>query len=192
MNSLNEIQSSKVKYGIWYSPSKFDKMYGLMFNFWARDDWDSIVSYPAIYGLELNLNPVGIFIPFVLLVHSIDPETHAPMEGNPDTLNFHTYKFIHGMQLGFINLEPSVINGLDVNVAGSFGSVSNGITISAIMNKHFIINGISLAGIANHDLECKGIQIGLWNSARRLKGFQLGLWNTNQCRSLPFINWCFR
>jgi hypothetical protein len=60
------------------------------------------------------------------------------------------------------------------------------------MNKHYVSNGLTFAFIGNHDTKCKGIQIGLINSAVDLKGLQIGLWNKNQKRSMPIINWNFR
>lgn len=180
------------KYVVWVSPSKATHVYGLMFNFWPRDEGNSFAKFPKIYGAEINLNPIGLFSPFITLFHSISGETHKPIAENLDSINFKGFKKINGLQIGLINMEPTVINGLDINATGSFESKTNGITISAVMNKHYFVNGITIGVVGNHDTKCNGIQIGLINSCKQLKGFQFGLWNKNQKRSLPLINWCFR
>ncbi len=174
---------------IWVSPSTATDVYGIMLNFWPNEFTSS---YPNIYGMELNLNPIGIFVPFVLLIHSLNSESHNFIDTNIDSIDFSVYKKIYGMQIGTINLEPSFIYGLDINISGSFHSKVNGLTLSLIMNKHDIINGLTFAMMGNHDVQCRGIQIGLINSSKNLKGLQFGLWNKNQKRSLPIINWCFK
>lgn len=200
LNSYSQIDpnESKVspqlerKYIAWASPSKVTHMYGFMFNFWPRDDFYNDGIYPRIYGAEINLMPIGIFSPFVLAVHSLDPETHKPPFETLDSIDFRKFKIIDGLQIGLINMEPSIINGLDINASGSFDSKTNGVTISGVMNKHYIVNGLTFAIIGNHDTKCNGVQIGLINSCKQLKGIQFGLWNKNQKRNLPIINWNFK
>jgi len=89
-------------------------------------------------------------------------------------------------------MEPTIVNGLDINITGSLESKTNGLTISLVMNKHYISNGLTFALIGNHDTKCNGVQIGLINSAVDLKGLQIGLWNKNQKRNMPIINWNFK
>lgn len=186
-------QVDNKKYIVWFTPSKVTHAYGLMFNFFPRfPDYDSIDKYPIIYGSEINLNPLGIFFPFMLVVHSIDPETHCPVAESLDSIPFDRFKIVYGLQAGLINMEPTIVNGLDINVTGSFESKTNGLTISLVMNKHYITNGLTFALIGNHDTKCNGIQIGLINSAVELKGLQFGLWNKNQKRNMPIINWNFK
>jgi hypothetical protein len=186
-------QVDNKKYIAWISPSKATHVYGLMINFFPRfPDYDSIDKYPIIYGSEINLNPLGIFFPFMLVVHSIDPETHCPVAESLDSIPFDKFKIVQGLQAGLINMEPTIVNGLDVNVTGSFESKTNGLTISLVMNKHYISNGLTFALIGNHDTKCNGVQIGLINSAVDLKGLQIGLWNKNQKRNMPIINWNFK
>jgi hypothetical protein len=186
-------QVDNKKYIAWYTPSKATHVYGLMFNFFPKfPDNDFIEKYPTIYGSEININPIGLFTPFVLIVHSLDPKTHYPVAESIDSISFDRFKIVHGIQIGLINMEPTIINGLDINVTGSFESKTNGLTISLVMNKHYVSNGLTFAFIGNHDTKCKGIQIGLINSAVDLKGLQIGLWNKNQKRSMPIINWNFR
>jgi hypothetical protein len=177
------------KYVIWYSPSQATQMYGIMLNFWPKDNMFKKVSYPKIYGVELNVMPIGLFMPFVLAIHSIVPETHQPLAENIDSIDFNSFKKINGIQIGLFNIEPTIICGLDINVSGSFSSKSNGLTISAVMNKHHVVNGLTFAIIGNHDTKCNGVQIGLINTCKELRGIQIGLWNKNQYRWLPIINW---
>jgi hypothetical protein len=186
-------QVKNKKYIAWFSPSKTTELYGLMFNFSPRfPDYNSTDKYPVIYGSEINLNPIGLFTPFVLAIYSIDPATHCPVAKSLDSIKFDRFKIIQGIQVGLINMEPTIINGLDINISGSFESKTNGLTISLVMNKHYISNGLTIALIGNQDTKCNGVQIGLINSAVNLKGVQIGLWNKNQKRNFPIINWNFK
>ena len=193
VNSQIDTTETKIKkYLAWVSPSDATHIYGLMFNIWPRDAFEEYETYPKIYGAELNLNPVGIIFPFFYAIHLISPDHYKPPSEKIETLDFDSFKKIYGIQIGLLNIEKSIINGLDINAAGSLDSKTNGLTISAVMNKHYIMNGLTVAPFGNHDLKCKGVQIGLINSCKDLKGLQLGLWNKNQKRSLPIINWCFQ
>lgn len=189
---VNGSTDNHKKYIAWISPSRATHVYGFMFNFWPRNQGYKYDKYPQIYGAELNTNPLGMFVPFVLALHSLSPETHQPPAEKIDTINFKSFKKIYGIQIGLINMEPTIINGLDLNASGSFDSKTNGVTISAVMNKHYFVNGLTIGIIGNHDTKCHGIQVGLINSCKQLKGFQFGLWNKNQKRSFPIINWCFK
>lgn len=190
-DTLSEQVDNK-KYFAWFSPSKATHVYGFMFNFFPKfPDCDSIDIYPIIYGTEINLNPLGIFVPFVLVLHSTSPVIHSPVTQKLDSIPFYRFKTVNGLQVGLINMEPTIVNGLDINVTGSFESKTNGLTFSLLMNKHHISNGLTFALIGNHDTKCNGVQIGLINSAVDLKGVQFGIWNKNQKRSMPIINWNF-
>ncbi len=179
------------RYVAWISPSQATHVYGFMFNLWAKDGLPNDGNYPKIYGTEINLNPIALVAIPVLAIYALGPETHQPTAETLDSINFQYFKKIYGLQVGTISMEPTIINGLDINVGGSFGSKVNGVTISGVMNKHYFVNGVTIAVVGNHDTKCNGVQIGLINSCRQLKGFQFGLWNENQKRSLPLINWCF-
>lgn len=184
-------KATNKKYVAWVSPSGATHVYGMMLNFYPRDGMKRFPEYPKIYGAEINLNPIGLFAPFVMAIHSFDPQTHKPPYEEVESVDFSVFKRIYGIQAGSINMEKSIINGLDLNVCGSFDSKTNGLTFSAIMNKHYFVNGLTFAVFGNHDSKCNGVQISLFNSCKDLKGVQLGLWNKNQKRSIPFINWCF-
>ena len=185
-------QESKHQYILFFSPSNATQVDGIMINLFPKDEFSkNFTGYPKINGIELNVNPLGLFTPFVYLMHTLDPEIRKPFSDTLENIDFTRFKIINGLQIGSINMEPSIINGLDINFTGSFMSKSNGITMSLIMNRHYIINGLTFAFIGNHDIKCNGLQIGLTNSCNELKGFQLGLWNRNQKREMPFINWYF-
>jgi len=169
------------------SPSKLKKVNGLMFNVYPMEHSDS-TSFPTINGIELGVCPLTIFFPFLIAIHSIDPDFHQPLL---DNIKFQNHKKINGIQVSFLNMEPTLINGIDINASGSFESKVNGLTCSMIINKHHKMNGLTIGIMGNHDTECNGVQVGLFNSSKKLRGFQFGLWNKNEKRSLPFINWYF-
>ncbi len=192
VGKTDKIPKANRKYVAWISPSKATHLYGLMFNFWYKDKEDSTVTFPKIYGAEINLNLIGIIGPFfsILATFEVAQQQNA-VEESIDSLNISKFKKVNGLELAIINMEPTIINGLDINLSGSQESVTNGVTISIAMNRHYITNGLTI-GLSNYDRKCSGIQIGLINSTAKLKGMQFGLWNINQKRSLPFINWCFK
>lgn len=140
-----------------------------------------------INGIELDLNPLGIFFPFMVIMHSIPPFHHEP----PILLKTSILKVTNGIQLGLSNLEEAKINGIEFNLAGNFNTIINGISISPTINKHYKVSGISISALGNFDAEVNGIQIGLFNKTNKLRGIQIGLWNKNNKRSLPLINWNF-
>ncbi len=154
------------KYFVWISPSHATHVYGFMFNFWPRNDGYKYDKYPQIYGAEINLMPLGVFFPLMLAVHALAPETHKPPTENIDSIDFKIFKKIYGLQIGLINMEPTIINGLDMNASGSFESKTNGVTISAVMNGHYFVNGLTIGIIGNHDTKCNGVQVGLINSCK--------------------------
>lgn len=190
-DSINNQKSSVIdkKYIMWASPSKANHVYGLMFNVWAKDS----MPFPIIYGVEFNICPLGVFAPFLISIYSLDlPHTFNLADDMTDTVDYSKFKKVNGCQIGFINTEPTIINGLDINASDSFQSVTNGVTLSVATNNHYEVNGLIFASIVNSDDKCRGVQIAMFNSCNDLKGFQFGLWNKNQRRSLPLINWAFK
>jgi hypothetical protein len=177
----------KKKNIIWYGPSDATEINGLLFTFWPIEK----AKLPVINGAEINLCPVAIFFAPMLLINTVlDKETSKPPI--EEVIDFKNFKKVNGLQIGFGNLDKTIINGIDINLSGSFDSKVNGITISGVLNKHQVINGLTVGVMGNHDKNCKGVQIGLFNLYRNLKGFQFGLWNKNQKRKLPFINFAFK
>lgn len=191
--TTTSLEKTNKKYVAWVSPSKATHVYGLMLNLWSNYDiHDTILSFPKIYGAEININPLGIIGPFFSILGGFSYSNQQQcVDESIDSLAVSKFKKINGLEIALINTEPSIINGLDLNLTGSQESITNGVTISIAMNRHYISNGLTI-GFANYDRKCKGVQIGLINSTANLKGMQFGLWNTNQKRSLPFINWCFK
>ncbi|WP_144429001.1 LA_2272 family surface repeat-containing protein [Chryseobacterium sp. StRB126] len=101
---------------------------------------------------------------------------------------------INGVQLSLINMEPSVTNGLEINVSSNINTyaITNGMAVSPLYNLHHKIKGVSVAPFANVGQKCRGLQIGLYNSCKDFRGIQIGAWNENGKRKLPFINWNFK
>jgi len=178
-------------------PSNVERTNGIMLNFWSKefskeDLAKGNISFPTTNGLELNLNPIGLFVfPMVLTYFILDSKTRRPMKDSIDYQYIDLYKKINGVQIALLNSEPTIMNGIEVHLSGSYGSIANGISISLIAGKRDKLNGLGIGVIGNFDTEVNGAQIGLFNNTKKLKGIQIGLWNTNQKRSLPFINWNF-
>ncbi len=180
------------KYIAWYYPSRATHVYGLNIDIWFKEGLWYQNTYPTINGLDINLNPIGILAPIIVLLGSLDSAFNsAPSLEMTDTINFSKFKQINGIQIALLNMDATVINGLNINAFASRETATRGVTLSLLSNKEYFTNGLTLALFGNHNTKCKGMQIGLSNSCRQLKGFQLGLWNRNQKRSLPLINWCF-
>ncbi|WP_439127613.1 LA_2272 family surface repeat-containing protein [Polaribacter sp.] len=173
----NEVQNF-----IGFSPSKAKTINGLGVKFWDED-----FSNKKINGIEFGLNPLGIFFPFMTIIHSIPPYHHEP----PTLSKTYNLKITNGIQFGLSNLEKGQVNGLEFNISGNFNTIINGISISPSINKHYKVSGLSFAILGNFDAQVNGIQIGLFNKTNKLKGLQIGLWNKNNKRSFPFINWNF-
>ena len=179
------------KYVMWYSPSNAEEVYGVMFNFFPRE-----ARFPdyTVYGVELDLNPLGLFFPIMLVVSGLfEPTMYRPDGNHWDGIDSSDYKkTLYGLHITSLDIEPYIINGLDIALAGSFQSVVNGAGISLIINKQDAVNGLTIAPVGNHNIYCRGVQIGLINTCSDLKGFQIGFWNVNQKRKSPLINWNFK
>ena len=178
-----KLSKKEIQNFIGFSPSKAKKINGLAIKYWDEDFSDKKVN-----GIELGLNPLGIFFPFMTIMHSIPPFYHEP----PVLSKTPILKITNGLQLGISSLEEAKINGIEINLAGNFNTIINGISISPTINKHYKISGISISPLGNFDGKVNGIQIGLFNKTNQLRGLQIGLWNKNSKRSLPFINWNFK
>lgn len=167
-----------------FSPSKATKVNGLSIKYWYVED----LNYTKqINGIELGLNPISVFMPFLTTIHSLNPfEIDAP-----PPLSGELNKVVNGLQFSIGNLEKTKVNGLEINLSGGINTITNGISISPNINKHYSMRGISIAPLGNMDNSFRGIQIGLVNKTNNSKGIQIGLWNVNEKRSLPFINWNF-
>lgn len=185
--SKSFLQSESSTKFISFSNSKSKKTNGLRINYWSDYKQSDSKKKIKTNGIELGINPIGVFIPFLTVFHFSD------LDKNPLALsNELILKEVNGLQVGFIiSEEKSKINGLNINLTGNFNTIVNGVSISPTINKHYKVAGISLSPIANFDKEVNGIQISLWNKTNKLKGIQIGLWNKNEKRSLPIINWNF-
>lgn len=141
---------------------------------------------PDVNGMRLNIDPLTIFVPFLLVMHSSEIKSE-PYLDDDSLLNFNT---INGLDIGLFNGGNSKINGLEIIVSGGFGTSTNGISVG-LVQKHYKMNGIEIGALRTVSNKCRGIQIGLVNNCKNLKGLQIGLWNKNQKRNFPLINWNF-
>lgn len=169
------------------SPSRAKKVNGLSLKYWYSEDKGYRVN-----GMELGLNPLNVFFPFLTAIHSIPPFIHEPPLNDLSNLDAYKFDRINGVRFGVAFLEPAIVNGLELNITGGFDTMVNGVSITPLINKHFKVNGVGVALLGNFDTQVRGIQIGLFNKCNNLRGIQLGLWNKNEKRSLPIINWNFK
>lgn len=172
---------------IGFSPSKVNKVNGLTIKYWYDESYSNNTN-----GLELDVNPLNVFFPFLAVIFSYEILNAGPPAADLKNLNDEIFDKINGVRFGASSLEAAKINGLELNLSGSFETILNGVSIAPVVNKHYKVNGISLGVLGNADTQVSGIQIGLFNIVNKLRGIQLGLWNVNDKRSLPFINWQFK
>ncbi|MDQ1160966.1 hypothetical protein QE422_001334 [Chryseobacterium sp. SORGH_AS 447] len=145
-----------------------------------------------VNGLGMGLNIIGIFVPALLLFNVTEAE-HWNLKSD-ETVEKNKMNKINGMQLSLINMEPTITNGLEINVSSNMGSsaVTNGVAVSPFFNIHHEMKGFSIAPLANVGKKCRGLQIGIFNKCEDFRGIQLGWWNENEKRKLPFVNWNFK
>lgn len=177
---------------IGFSPSKKTKnVNGILVKYF--DEIDNEIQPKKVNGIGLGFNFLGIFFPVLMLVNigTIDNWEigEISMEPIPEKMNK-----INGMQLSIINMEPTVINGLELSLSSNLGapSVINGVAISPLYNLHHTTNGAVVSTFANISAKCRGVQIALVNVCKDSKGVQIGFWNENEKRKLPLINWNFK
>ncbi|MBB6372490.1 LA_2272 family surface repeat-containing protein [Chryseobacterium shigense] len=177
---------------IGFSPSKKTKnVNGVLIKYY--DEIDHEIQPKKVNGIGLGFNGLGIFFPALLLVSipSIDnwAINDIGSEPLPDKMNK-----INGMQLSIINMEPTVTNGLEVNISSNISalSVTNGVAFSPLYNFHHTTKGAVVSTFANVSRKCRGVQISLFNVCKDSRGIQIGLWNENERRKLPLINWNFK
>lgn len=173
------------------SPSKnVRNVNGVMFKYFDEDE-NNIPK--KINGLGLGLNPVGLFFPALLLVYLPDAGKWN-LNNDYGIVPENEMNKINGVQLSLINMEPTVTNGLEINVSSNINTyaTTNGAALSPFFNLHHEVKGVSVAPLANIGQKCRGLQIGLYNSCKDFRGIQIGAWNKNGKRKLPLINWNFK
>lgn len=169
------------------SPSKnVRNVNGILFKYYDEEDH---FKPKRVNGLGMGFNFIGIFLPPLMLFN-------LQLPGNYDYVVVPREKMnkINGLQLSLINMEPTVTNGLEINVSSNINTyaVTNGMSISPFFNLHHEMKGVSVAPLANVGQKCRGIQIGLYNKCSDFRGIQIGGWNENGKRKLPLINWNFK
>ena len=169
------------------SPSKnVRNVNGILFKYYDEEDH---FKPKKVNGLGMGFNFLGIFLPPLMLVN-------LQLPGNDDYVMVPREKMntINGLQLSLINMEPTVTNGLEINVSSNINTyaVTNGVSVSPFFNLHHEMKGVSAAPLANIGHKCRGLQIGLYNKCEDFRGIQIGGWNENGKRKLPLINWNFK
>ena len=185
-----QVRPSKTKI-VAFSPSKDVKnVNGLLFKYFDQEDEN--FKPKKVNGLGMGFNFLGIFLPAMILF-SI-PEANKWDFKSEGIVEKEQMNKINGLQLSLINMEPTITNGLEINISGNIRShaVTNGVSVSPLFNIHDEMKGVSLATLANIGRKCRGLQIGVFNKCDDSRGVQLGWWNENEKRKLPFINWNFK
>lgn len=184
-DSLLISQKSKI---VGFSPSKNTKnVDGLLIKYF--DEIDQEIAPKRVNGIGCGFNILGVFFPVLALVSlpEIDKWSFGDIESVslPDKMNE-----INGLQFSIVNMEPTVTNGIEVNISSNLGapSVINGFAFSPFFNIHHTQRGVVVATFANVSTKCRGLQIGFFNNCSDIKGLQIGFWNKNAKRSLPIIN----
>lgn len=173
------------------SPSKNGRnVNGIMFKYF---DEDEKIIPKKINGLGLGLNLVGLFFPALLLVYLPDAGKWN-LNNDYGIVSENKMNKINGVQLSLINMEPTVTNGLEINISSNINTyaITNGAALSPFFNLHHEIKGVSVAPLANIGQKCRGLQIGIYNNCKDFRGLQIGVWNENGKRKLPLINWNFK
>ena len=188
-DTINVSQSHRF---IGFSPSKNTQNVNILIKYF--DEIDGEIKPKKVNGLGLGFNIIGIFIPSLILFNApfikdwgfTDFESNATL---PDKMNK-----INGLQFSFINMEPTITNGLEISLSSNISAPSkiNGLSVSPIFNIHHTSNGVAIATFANISQKCRGAQIGLINSCKDSRGIQIGFWNVNEKRKMPIINWNFK
>ena len=169
------------------SPSKnVRNVNGVLFKYYDEEDH---FKPKKVNGLGMGFNFLGIFLPPLMLFNLQLPDNNDYVVVPREKMNM-----INGLQLSLINMEPTVTNGLEINVSSNINTyaVTNGVAVSPFFNLHHEMKGVSVAPLANIGKKCRGIQIGLYNKCDDFRGVQIGGWNENGKRKLPLINWNFK
>ncbi|WP_312507916.1 LA_2272 family surface repeat-containing protein [Chryseobacterium culicis] len=169
------------------SPSKnVRNVNGILFKY---NDEENQFKPKKVNGLGMGFNFLGIFLPPLMLFN-----LRIPSNGDYVIVPREKMNTINGLQLSLINMEPTITNGLEINVSSNMNTyaVTNGMSVSPFFNLHHEMKGVTIAPLANIGNQCRGIQIGLYNKCEDFRGIQIGGWNENGRRKLPLINWNFK
>lgn len=175
-----------------FSPSKnVRNVNGVLFKYLEDEQY---FTPKKVNGLGVGGNFLGIFYPVLLLFNFPDVISKGGLNDDYQIVPKNKMNKINGVQLSLINMEPTITNGLEINVSSNINAyaITNGLAVSPLYNLHHEIKGVSIAPLANVGQKCRGLQIGLYNSCKDFRGIQIGGWNENGKRKLPLINWNFK
>lgn len=174
----------RVRNIIWYMPSGAKEINGLAIGIQATNFDEK--RRLKINGVNLDAGLVSIMAWPQALVRSFQSGNNgldeSPLVDTAETS-------VNGISISFGGELSVGINGFCVNAGIMYSPYINGISVSGLLTGCGRFNGIMITGIKNMAIEGTGLQIGLFNSCKRLKGLQIGLWNKSGKRGLPFINW---
>ncbi|HEX8531447.1 MAG TPA: hypothetical protein VF646_15555 [Cytophagales bacterium] len=172
-------QEMKKRYPCWFTPSRRTVSSGITAGLFIGEE-----TRQRVNGLYLELPGQGlavIMLPGNPTVRYVDSLPACANQINGVSLSL----------TGTLNAELA-LHGLAVNPMGSYYKKLRGVNITGILGMGVEVKGINVGLFANVCDRMNGLQIGLFNTARRLRGIQIGLWNVNQKRKLPLVNWSFK
>jgi len=207
----------KLRLPIWLTHSKNTDVVGLSLGFYPND-FDKKHYLTRTYGIRVEAFPLS-FIYFLAprspisrseeaYQASINGKVSQQIYGinlstgtfeNIDACGVSVTGFMHysrknnGISIAGLTNTIERANGIVIGFGGNEVYQGNGIMLSSVWGNGVMrFNGIQISA-ENYIFEKgRGIQIGLFNSAKNFRGIQLGLWNKNDKRSLPLINWQFK
>lgn len=168
------------------------------------------VNYP--YN-PLNYEAFGKKIPNEVingLNLSCGTNAFASVNGITISVITQSLKNTNGISIAGIGSESFRNNGIQIAGAGTTALYSNGLIASMLSTTVYKGNGLQIAvGFTNYvhftglqiaacnganDIaeSFTGLQIGIFNTTKKLRGIQIGLINKNEKRILPFFNWNFK
>ncbi len=199
--------SYNVRYILWFTPNKVEKINGLALGVYTeniKNNHNEFRDSLIINGLNVEVNPIAV----LSLLYSITKKPYSDdIEYYYENIQSETETSINGINLSVSAfIYEAKVNGLNVvffkNVAHevygisfvgftSFSYIMKGLSMATLCNINTKADGVQIS-IYNQATELNGVQIGIVNKSKKTRGLQLGLWNINEKRSLPFINWNFK
>jgi len=185
---------------------KVSKVNGLVVGVGFYDS--DIIKNQTINGISVDVNPIGLAIPFGLFYL---PELIKERKENrrllDSILSFKENKYRTKIQVNGLNISTGMFftavsqnglnvsllnrftdfNGLTINGIGFQANKLNGLTIATYNGVNFI-NGVSL-GFFNETTNLNGLSVAFYNYAVKNKGIQIGIFNISKSKGLQLGIW---
>ncbi len=174
--SISFLGLAQTKNGIWFYPSKAQKINGLSIGIFEEvSKGDS----KQKNGIAISLIGTGIILggPIIWM---------SSQERDWDFNNHY-----NGIALSLTGSFYPKVNGINASLFVGASEEVKGLSINLLASQINELKGCSIAAI-NISYSVRGVQFGIYNESNDLRGFQFGIWNKNEKRSLPFINWNFK